>query len=255
MKKFFIILTVAILLNALLTGCQSNKDKTNTEETAKQETSRNTDNLDYSKQDEWIVTAGEMQSPINITSSDVTPMMDEGRLDLNYNDQISYVEDTEHGIQVGASGVAQINGRRFELEQIHFYSISEHTINDESFPLEAHFVHKSQDGRLAVIAVLFKEGESNESFQSILDQIKKDEKHEITFNLDLTELMPESKNYYHYLGSLTTPPLTENAEWYIFSQQVELSKEQIEKFQAFYHDNNRNLQPLNGRTILFHEQS
>jgi len=250
MKKFFIILTVAILLNALLTGCQTNK-----EETAKQETSQNTDHLDYSKQDEWIVASGEMQSPINITSSDVTPMMDEGRLDLNYNDQIFYVEDTEHSIQVGASGVAQINGRRFELEQIHFHSISEHTINDESFPLEAHFVHKSQDGRLAVIAVLFKEGESNESFQFILDQIKKDENHEVAFDLDLTELMPESKNYYHYLGSLTTPPLTENAEWYIFSQQVELSKEQIKKFQEFYHDNNRNLQPLNGRTILFHEQS
>lgn len=246
MKKLFIFLTVVILL----TGCQSNKDKTN-----KEETNQTTEHLDYSKQDEWIVTSGEMQSPINITSSDVTPMMDEGRLDLNYDDQISYVEDTEHSIQVGASGVAQINGRRFELEQVHFHSISEHTIDDESFPLEAHFVHKSQDGRLAVIAVLFKEGESNEAFQFILNQIKKDEKNEIAVDLDLTELMPESKNYYHYLGSLTTPPLTENVEWYIFSQQVELSKEQIEKFQEFYHDNHRNLQPLNERTILFHEQS
>lgn len=255
MKKLFIFLTVAILLNTLLTGCQSNKDKTNKEETAKQETRQNTENLDYSNQDEWIMTSGEMQSPINITSSDVTPMMDEGRLNLNYNEQISYVEDNENSIQVGASGVAQINGRRFELEQIQFHSISEHTINAESFPLEAHFIHKSQDGRLAVITILFKEGESNEAFQSILNQIKKDDNHEIAFDVDLTEIMPESKNYYHYLGSLTTPPLTENAEWYIFSRQVELSKEQIEKFQEFHHDKNRDLQPLNGRTILFHEQS
>lgn len=251
MRKSLALLIVAILL----VGCQSNKEVTSKEQTSNQETSQNTEYLDYSKQDEWQVALGEMQSPINLNMSEIVPMLDAGQLDLNYDHQISYVEDNEHSIQVGASGVGMINGRRFELQQIHFHSMSEHTINEEAYPLEAHFVHQSQDGRIAVIGVLFKEGEANESFQSILDYIKQDEKNEVTVDIDLESLIPESKNYFHYLGSLTIPPLTENVEWYIFSEFVELSKEQIEKFQEYYHDNHRNLQPLNGRSILFHEQS
>lgn len=251
MRKLSALLAVAILL----VGCRSNKEVTSKEQTSNQETSQNTEHLDYSKQDEWKIASGEMQSPININMSEIVSMLDAGQLDLNYDHQISYVEDNEHSIQVGAGGVGMINGRRFELEQIHFHSMSEHTINEEAYPLEAHFVHQSQDGRIAVIGVLFKEGAENDSFQSILDYIKQDEKNEVTVDIDLESLIPESKNYFHYLGSLTTPPLTENVEWYIFSEFVELSKEQIEKFQEYYHDNHRNLQPLNGRSILFHEQS
>lgn len=251
MRKLLLLLIIVIPL----VGCQSNKEVINKEQIANRQTSQNTEQLDYSKQDEWQMTSRQLQSPININMSEIVPMLDAGQLDLNYNHQISYIEDNEYSIQAGASGVGIINGRRFELQQINFHSTSEHTINEEVYPLEAHFVHQSQDGRVAVIGVLFKEGDENESFQAILEHIKQDEKNEVTVDIDLESLIPESKNYFHYLGSLTIPPLTENVEWYIFSEFVELSKEQIEKFQEYYHDNSRNVQPLNGRSILFHEQS
>lgn len=67
-------------------------------------------------------------------------------------------------------------------------------------------------------------------------------------------MFPENKSYYHYLGSLTTPPLTENVEWYILKNPVQVSKNQIKKFQEFYDHNNRNIQSLNDLVILEHDE-
>lgn len=67
-------------------------------------------------------------------------------------------------------------------------------------------------------------------------------------------MLPTNKSYYHYLGSLTTPPLSENVEWYVMKNSVEVSKAQIEAFQSYYNSNNRDIQPLNERLILKHEE-
>ena len=64
-------------------------------------------------------------------------------------------------------------------------------------------------------------------------------------------LMPRSvKTYYHYLGSLTTPPLTENVEWYVLDEPVELSADDITAFRMRYSHNARVVQQLNGRPLL-----
>jgi Eukaryotic-type carbonic anhydrase len=48
---------------------------------------------------------------------------------------------------------------------------------------------------------------------------------------------------------LTTPPCTEEAEWIIFEQPIEMSKEQIQAFQQIFPDNHRHVQPLNNREL------
>ncbi len=67
---------------------------------------------------------------------------------------------------------------------------------------------------------------------------------------DISVLLPKDKAYYHYLGSLTTPPLTENVEWYVLQAPVSLSPAQISQFRARYAHNNRKLQELNGRPLI-----
>ena len=64
------------------------------------------------------------------------------------------------------------------------------------------------------------------------------------------ERLPKGKAYYHYLGSLTTPPLTENVEWYVLQEPVSLAPSQIDQFRARYAHNNRKLQELNGRAPI-----
>ena len=209
--------------------------------------------FNYSRQKDWTFQSGNMQSPININPLETAPMLDEGSIELNYDNQILYIEDTGRSIQVGATGVAKINGRLFNLEQFHFHLNSEHTLDEVYYPLEAHFVHEAQDGRLAVIGVLFKEGQHNENIQNLIEQINQGDEIPVPGSVNYMELIPQNKSYYHYLGSLTTPPLLENVEWYIFATSIEISKEQLAEFGKYYDSNFRTIQPLNGRSILFHQ--
>ncbi|HEX5350152.1 MAG TPA: carbonic anhydrase family protein, partial [Trichococcus sp.] len=108
----------------------------------------------------------------------------------------------------------------------------------------------------AVIAVFFKEGTENAAFQAILDDVKANEEATIAsgLSLNVAELLPANKSYYHYLGSLTTPPLTENVEWYVMANAVEVSAEQIAAFNEYYQGNNREVQPLGERSVLKYEE-
>ena len=49
--------------------------------------------------------------------------------------------------------------------------------------------------------------------------------------------------------SLTTPPCSEGVEWLVGVKPVELSREQIETFRAIFHENNRPVQRLEGRSV------
>ncbi len=53
-----------------------------------------------------------------------------------------------------------VAGYKFELKQFHFYAPGEHTIEGYSCPVEGHLVHMDKDGKVAVIAVMFKPGAS-----------------------------------------------------------------------------------------------
>lgn len=52
----------------------------------------------------------------------------------------------------------------------------------------------------------------------------------IPSGLDPTSLLPESKAYWTYLGSLTTPPFLESVTWIVFKQPIEASCEQLKIF-------------------------
>lgn len=61
--------------------------------------------------------------------------------------------------------------------------------------------------------------------------------------------------YFHYDGSLTTPPLSEVVSWFVFEKPVTMSTAQLKMFKVLYPDpaNNRPCQPYNGRTCWKNE--
>jgi len=204
----------------------------------------------YEQQNRWTHVAGQMQSPINIISHDVVALDTErenGAIEVAYDETALNIVNNGHSIEVTSRGWVKINGRSFELRQFHFHAQSEHTINGTPYPLEAHFVHEGQDGRLAVIAVFFEVGNKNEGFETVLRNI---DKNHGPITLNTHGMMPENKSYYHYLGSLTTPPLTENVEWYVLKTPVSIAEEQLSVFKTLYNHNNRELQPLNERKVV-----
>lgn len=205
--------------------------------------------LNYDAQESWSMTAGLMQSPIAITSKTADSIDYPASLELYYDLNANYVRDTGQGLEVGLTGTAIIANRPFRLQQFHIHAPSEHTLDGESYDGEIHFVHEAADGRLAVIGVFLQLGAPSETFANILSRIND----ESVFSCEVTDLLPTNRSYYHYIGSLTTPPLSENVDWYVLEQPMTISAEQLAEFHVHYDHNNRHLQPLNGRHVLYYQ--
>ena len=194
---------------------------------------------------------GVNQSPIDLTGFIESELP---AITFNYHLNSSDILNNGHAIQINVKEGSNINidGIDFTLKQFHFHNPSENNINGKSFPLEAHFVHASTDGKLAVVAVMFEEGAENKALaelwasmpQNIGDKTPIDAK-----NLDA--LLPKDRDYYRFDGSLTTPPCTEGVRWLVMKKYVTLSKAQIETFKkVMHHQNNRPIQNINARLIL-----
>ena len=195
---------------------------------------------------------GNQQSPIDITKT-----VDGGlkSLDIKYTTEAKNIINNGHTVQVNIKdgSTLTLDGTAYSLKQFHFHTPSENNIMGHSFKLEAHFVHADEKGNLAVIGVMFKDGENNSALQGIWDKLPKDEgiEKEISFkSYQIKQLLPSDKSYYHFMGSLTTPPCSENVKWYVMKNPLEISKEQVDLFFNLYgHSNNRPLQALNNREV------
>ena len=194
---------------------------------------------------------GNNQSPINLTGFTEADLP---AITFNYNLISTEILDNGHTEQVNVKDGSSItvDGIVFDLKQFHFHTPSENNINGTSFPLEAHFVHASKEGKLAVVAVMFEEGAENEALKELWTVMPTEAgKHQVVDAKHLDALLPKEKDYYRFNGSLTTPPCTEGVRWLVMKKPVTLSKPQIETFKKVMHlHNNRPLQPTNARMIL-----
>ena len=159
-----------------------------------------------------------------------------------------------HTIQVnlGLGNTMSVMGRTFDLVQFHFHRPAEERINGRGFDMVVHLVHKDMDGKLGVIAVLLERGNQNPVIQTLWNNLPL-EKHQDyapeTAVIDLMQLLPENRNYYTYMGSLTTPPCSEGVLWMVMKQPMGLSQEQLSIFTKLYPMNARPIQSPKGRLI------
>lgn len=194
---------------------------------------------------------GKTQSPINLAEY---KRGDVEEIAMNYAPSRLRVVNNGHTIQANfdEGSSMSIGGKTYNLLQLHFHTPSEHYVDGAPYPMEGHFVHKAEDGTLAVIGVMMKVGQANPIVQGIWDNIKMthDENIVETVAWSAPDFMPESKAYYHYEGSLTTPPCSEGVQWYVLQDPVEMSQEQLKAFQELYAMNARPIQDVNGRVAI-----
>ncbi len=167
--------------------------------------------------------------------------------------QGAMVVNNGHTIQVDVpeGGNVTLDGKDYTLKQFHFHHPSEHTIDGKQFPLEAHFVHASSDGDLAVIGVMFLEGSANPNLDAIWATAPgREGKAAVAFNIDAAAFMPASGSAFRYEGSLTTPPCSETVHWTVMATPVTASPSQLAAFGALFPHNARPVQPLNRRYVL-----
>ncbi len=165
-----------------------------------------------------ICQIGKNQSPINIKS----PISIEApQISINYKESPINLFNNGHTIQVNYTpgSMLKIGDKSFELLQFHFHHPSEHLLDGESFPMEAHFVHKASDNTLAVLGIFIKAGRENNALKSIWDVIpmsKLSQKKVFDRMINATKILPQEQNFYTYFGSLTTPPCSEIVTWIVY---------------------------------------
>lgn len=192
---------------------------------------------------------GREQSPVNVNR-----MKHKGyaHLQLNYPVEQLSIFNNGHSVEVVpllGRYTMKLDGKVYELKQFHFHTPSEHTYDGKHYPMEVHFVHQAKNGAVCVLAVNYKKGNKNRVLASLLKQKLHDRKPVRVKDLaDIRGLFPVDKRVITFRGSLTTPPCTEGVKWVIFNTPMTASSKQIEKMHEMIgFNNNRPVQPLNGR--------
>jgi len=196
---------------------------------------------------------GTAQSPIDIRNASELDLAD---IRFDYGETPNIVTNTGHGIQVDVEGDSHIlyNGIRYDLLQFHFHAPSEHTIDGQAAAMEVHFVHQDPNsGMLAVVGILLEEAEvDNEAYAPVFSNLPAEADRSVSADdsLALGELLPQTRSFYTYQGSLTTPPCNEIVRWLLLDTPVALSAPQIAAYTAIYANNARPVQPLGDRDLL-----
>lgn len=196
--------------------------------------------------------SGKNQSPVNLSGFTEADL---GTLDVSYTHAARNIINNGHTVQANFDGgdTLTVDGHAYTLKQFHFHTPSENHIDGKSFPLEAHLVHADEDGNLAVVSVLFQEGDSNGALTKLWKQMPGKEGAESTLNAQVgaADILPAKGDYYRFNGSLTTPPCSEGVLWVVMKEPVTVSKQQVSAIaKVLTHPNNRPVQRLNARTVL-----
>jgi len=198
-----------------------------------------------------------MQSPVDIPIAGAQKgaafalSYGNAKVTVAHHEHVDDIVDNGHTIQVTVEEGATLTTAKatYSLKQFHFHTPSENKVSGKSYPMEAHFVHQSEKGDFAVVAVLFEEGSKNDNLQKLIDHFpRKGEKTKIDGALDLSLHVPKGQAF-HFFGSFTTPPCTENVEWIVSEQRVQASPAQLEAFALKLGDNNRPTQDFRARPL------
>jgi len=218
-----------------------------------------------SKKNGWaeLCLTGKAQSPIDIDGTTV----EREHLQLHYNTPAKFVNNAGLNMQMTMEGEVEKgeklyfvppgeDGKKFYLKQFHLHTMSEHTRNGVSFPIEVHFVHVADDGKIAVVAVFMQFGAENRAYEAVLNNFHKtgkDAEQGTAFENPIEVFGNSPLNrYWTYTGSLTTPPCSEGVLWHVLEFPATLSKAQFDKIvelRGTTDKSNRVVMPLNGRQI------
>lgn len=196
---------------------------------------------------------GTAQSPINILTATVRRA--EHEIALHYQPSREHVLNLGHTIaaefEVGST--LEYDGKVYELRQLHFHTPAEHLIDGITYPMEMHMVHtlRGHPDKYLVVGILFREGEDDAFVEEVLVHVpgRSGERFDGPMLLDAQSALRRIDGYYHYEGSLTTPPYSESVTWLVLKDIHQAAPAQIERLNRLEGDNARHIQALRARLV------
>lgn len=200
--------------------------------------------------------AGGAQSPIPVNPDTARPG-GVGAPVFHYQPAGAVLTNTGKNVRADFAGGNSISldGTGFELVEFHFHRPPEHTIPGSRAVMEAHLVHRSTAGGLAVVGVPIVVGtENTRALNGLVAQIpaQKGWRALMPDPFNPSALVPGAKlPGFRYSGSLTTPPYGECVRWTVYTSPVAMSQVAYDRYlELFKATNKRDPQPVNGRVLV-----
>lgn len=196
--------------------------------------------------------SGQAQSPIDITRprpQSYTP------LTFQYRSQLLEMINSGKGVHlISPPGSALlVRGEAFDLEEVRFHVPGEHHFDGVPAEAEIQLMHRDGQGAHVMVAVPMRTGpRENRILSRILDYFPMRPGERVRHRqvgVNPLFLIPAERGYFRYNGSVTTPPCSEPALWYVMNEPLVISPEQLERIASAVGSNQRPLQPLNGRVV------
>lgn len=201
---------------------------------------------------------GHEQSPIDIRGAKLNKALPP--IEFHYLAGPVTLLNNGHTVQVipNPGSYILVNGMRYDLVQWHFHHPGEEAVRGKITDMDIHLVHKSADGKLAVIAIRLTEDIASPPNAVLADLFpllpaKIGASVKVSTMINTGGVLPGDRGYWTYGGSLTAPPCTEGVRWFIFEQEMTISRDQLRAFAALYKINSRALQDPHGRGIEANE--
>ncbi|EUJ29320.1 Carbonic anhydrase precursor [Listeria grayi] len=203
-----------------------------------------------------IADTGREQSPIDIQQDQLQKITKEPLAFHYIKDTftIKRIENSVHAFPTDQTQGVTYKGTFYKLFAFHAHIPSEHLLNGKEKPIEWHFVHENENQEKLVIGVWMEFGEAmNAVLQELAEDFNKvfpDFEQQRTIQLSVEDFLPKERAYYHYMGSLTTPPTLENLTWIVLKEPATITPADHATFEKIIGGTVRPVQPLHGRTVV-----
>ncbi len=200
---------------------------------------------------------GHEQSPLDIRGARLSKNLQP--LEFHYIAGPVTLENTGNGIvaRVDRGSFMVAGGVRYQLVEIDFHHPSEHPVKGKLADMEADLVHRSDDGKLAIVAVRLNQdrGSPNAMLATLWAHLptKAGAIEKVTDMVSAGGLLPGDPGYWTYVGSEVTPPCTEGVRWFVFEEVLSISRDQFRAFANLFKMNTRPVQEAHGRRIEANE--
>jgi carbonic anhydrase len=200
---------------------------------------------------------GHEQSPIDIRGARLSKALEP--LQFHFIAGPMTLENTGRGIValVDPGSVMVANGVHYHLIELDFHHPSEHAVKGKLSDMEVDMVFRSDDGKIAMVGVRLNQDRSfpNAMLAMLWPHLptKPGATEKVTDMVSPGALLPADPGYWTYLGSEVAPPCTEEVRWFVFEQDLSMSRDQMRAFAALFKMNTRPIQDTHGRKIEANE--
>lgn len=200
---------------------------------------------------------GHEQSPIDIRGARLNKALQP--IEFHYMAGSVTLENNGRTIvvHVNPGSYIVVGGVRYDLQEFEFHHPSETAVSGKLTDLGVQLLHKSADGKMVIIEVrlAMDRGNPNAVLAMLWPHLPKKPgtTEKVTDMVNPGGFLPADRGYWTYMGSELTPPCAEGVHWFVFEQEVSISRSQLNSFAALYKVNTRPVQDPHSRKIEANE--